>query len=73
MTTLAQDFNQLLSDVQGLVSEVNQALQMLDEATSELAQSTAATSRGMGQQQLESDMVATAVTEMGATIDEFCR
>lgn len=71
MTTLAQDFNQLLSDVQGLVSEVNQALQMLDEATSELAQSTAATSRGMGQQQLESDMVATAVTEMGATIDEI--
>jgi methyl-accepting chemotaxis protein len=71
MTTLAQDFNQLLSDVQGLVGEVNQALQMLDEATSELAQSTAATSRGMGQQQLESDMVATAVTEMGATIDEI--
>lgn len=71
MTTLAQDFNQLLSDVQGLVGEVNQALQMLDEATSELAESTAATSRGMGQQQLESDMVATAVTEMGATIDEI--
>ena len=71
MTRLAQDFNQLLSDVQGLVGEVNQALQMLDDATSELAQSTAATSRGMGQQQLESDMVATAVTEMGATIDEI--
>ncbi len=71
MTTLAQDFNQLLTDVQGLVGEVNQALQMLDEATAELAQSTAATSRGMGQQQLESDMVATAVTEMGATIDEI--
>ena len=71
MTVLAQDFNQLLSDVQGLVGEVNRALQMLDEATAELAQSTAATSRGMGQQQLESDMVATAVTEMGATIDEI--
>lgn len=71
MTLLAQDFNQLLSDVQSLVSEVNHALQMLDDATSQLAQSTADTSRGMAQQQMESDMVATAVTEMGATIDEI--
>ncbi len=71
MTVLAQDFNTLLSDVQDLVANVNQALQMLDDATAELAKSTAATSRGMGQQQTESDMVATAVTEMGATIDEI--
>jgi methyl-accepting chemotaxis protein len=71
MTLLAKDFNKLLSDVQDLVRNVNQALQMLDDATAELAKSTAETSRGMGQQQTESDMVATAVTEMGATIDEI--
>ena len=71
MTTLANDFNHMLSDFQDLVRSVNQALEMLDVATAELAKSTADTSRGMGQQQMESDMVATAVTEMGATIDEI--
>jgi methyl-accepting chemotaxis protein len=71
MTRLAHDFNGMLSDFQDLVKGVNQALTMLDMATAELAQSTADTSRGMGQQQMESDMVATAVTEMGATIDEI--
>lgn len=71
MTKLAHDFNGMLSDFQDLVKSVAQALTMLDQATAELAQSTADTSRGMGQQQMESDMVATAVTEMGATIDEI--
>jgi methyl-accepting chemotaxis protein len=71
MTLLAQDFNAMLCDFQDLVRSVNQALEMLDTATAELAQSTAETSRGMAQQQMESDMVATAVTEMGATIEEI--
>lgn len=71
MTQLAVDFNQMLDDVQNLVKSVNQALEMLDVATAELAHSTAETSRGMHQQQLESDMVATAATEMGATIEEI--
>jgi methyl-accepting chemotaxis protein len=71
MTALANDFNFMLSDFQDLVHSVNQALEMLDVATAELAKSTADTSHGMGQQPMESDMVATAVTEMGATIDEI--
>ena len=71
MTQLARDFNHMLSDVQELVGNVNQALVMLDTATNELAKSTAETSKGMAQQQMESDMVATAVTEMGATVDEI--
>lgn len=71
MTRLAKDFNQMLSEVQELVANVNQALKMLDSATDELAESTAQTSKGMAQQQMESDMVATAVTEMGATVDEI--
>lgn len=71
MTALAQDFNIMLSDFQGLIKSVNLALDMLDTATGELAASTADTSKGMQQQQTESDMVATAVTEMGATINEI--
>ncbi len=71
MTTLAVDFNAMLGDFQDLIKTVNQALEMLDIATNELAQSTSDTSRGMQQQQSETDMVATAVTEMGATINEI--
>ena len=71
MTQLATDFNAMLGDFQDLIKTVNQALEMLDAATNELARSTADTSRGMQQQQNETDMVATAVTEMGATINEI--
>lgn len=71
MSQLAVDFNEMLNDFQNLVKSVNQALEMLDTATAELAKSTSDTSRGMHQQQLESDMVATAATEMGATIEEI--
>lgn len=69
MTQLATDINGLLMDFQDLVLGVGRALAKLDAATSQLAQSTVDTCTGMGQQLQESDMVATAVTEMVATID----
>jgi methyl-accepting chemotaxis protein len=71
MSQLARDFNAMLADIQHLIRTVNEALGMLDKATAELAQSTSNTSQGMQQQQAETDMVATAVTEMGATINEI--
>ncbi|GAB2906182.1 methyl-accepting chemotaxis protein [Rheinheimera gaetbuli] len=71
MTALATDFNSMLGDFQDLIKTVNQALEMLDIATNELAKSTSDTSSGMQLQQSETDMVAAAVTEMGATINEI--
>ncbi|WP_445767328.1 methyl-accepting chemotaxis protein [Rheinheimera sp.] len=71
MTALATDFNSMLGDFQDLIKTVNQALEMLDVATDELAKSTSDTSNGMQMQQNETDMVAAAVTEMGATINEI--
>lgn len=71
MSQLARDFNAMLADIQHLIRTVNEALSMLDQATAELAQSTSDTSQGMQRQQAETDMVATAVTEMGATINEI--
>ncbi|MEE2001959.1 methyl-accepting chemotaxis protein [Alkalimonas sp. MEB108] len=71
MTQLATDVNGMIGDFQDLVNNVNQALEMLDTATQQLAKSTNETSDGMQLQQQESDMVATAVTEMGATINEI--
>ena len=38
MTTLAQDFNAMLSDFQSLIKTVNQALEMLDTATNVVAE-----------------------------------
>jgi methyl-accepting chemotaxis protein len=71
MSTMAGDFNAMLGDFQDLIKGVNQAMTMLDGATAELAASIAKTRQGMGAQQSESDMVATAVTEMGATIEQI--
>lgn len=71
MTALGHDVNTLLSEVQHLIKTVNTALSMLDQATAELSQATNITSRDMQQQQLETDLVATAVTEMGTTIHEI--
>ena len=71
MTQLAKDFNYMLSDIQDLLKSVNQALEMMDIATKELAKSTADTSFSMQQQQSESDLVAASVTEMGATINDI--
>lgn len=71
MSMMAGDFNAMLGDFQDLIKGVNQAMTMLDGATAELAASIAKTRQGMGAQQSESDMVATAVTEMGATIEQI--
>lgn len=71
ISALGHDVNTLLSEVQHLIKTVNTALVMLDSATAELSEATNTTSRDMQQQQLETDMVATAVTEMGSTIHEI--
>lgn len=68
---LGQDMNALLSDVQILVKKVNASLETLDTVTEQLAQAAADTASVMQEQQAETDMVATAVTEMGSTIHEI--
>jgi methyl-accepting chemotaxis protein len=73
LTALSVDLNALLSDVQNLVRTVNQSLLALDQSTQQLNQSARNTSQSMQLQQSETDMVATAVTEMGATIHEIAQ
>ncbi len=60
--------NALLDAFQDLIKNVNTALVTLNTATSNLTENVANTSEGMRQQQLESDMVATASTEMQESI-----
>ncbi len=71
ITTMTVDFNSLISDFKKLIYEVNSALGTLNVATEHLSETTAATSSGMQEQLHEADMVATAATEMQATIQDI--
>jgi methyl-accepting chemotaxis protein len=71
ITTMTVDFNSLIGDFKHLVNDVNGALNTLNIATEHLSENTAATSSGMQEQLHEADMVATAATEMQATIQDI--
>ncbi|WP_105188548.1 methyl-accepting chemotaxis protein [Pseudoalteromonas sp. T1lg48] len=68
---LSKNINALTSDFRGLIFDVNSALETLNGATAELANTTASTSSGVQEQLQEADMVATAATEMQATIQDI--
>ncbi|MEC8324649.1 MAG: methyl-accepting chemotaxis protein [Pseudomonadota bacterium] len=65
------DFDSFINDFKNLIFEVKQALGILNSATENLANTTAETSDGMREQLHEADMVATAATEMQATIQDI--
>ena len=71
ITIMSKDFNSLIGDFNNLINEVSGALNALNIATENLSESTAATSSGMQEQLHEADMVATAATEMQATIQDI--
>lgn len=71
IASLGQDVNTLLADIQTLVKSVNHSLETLDSVTEQLANAAAGSATLMRAQQSETDMVATAVTQMGATIQEI--
>lgn len=71
ISILTNDFDSLIGDFKTLIFEVNTALGILGVATENLANTTAATSDGMREQLHEADMVATAATQMQATIQDI--
>ncbi|KZN32003.1 methyl-accepting chemotaxis protein [Pseudoalteromonas luteoviolacea S2607] len=71
ITDMTRDFNSLIGDFKELISDVNRALVTINDATEHLSQTTAQTSSGMNEQLHEADMVATAATEMQATIQDI--
>ena len=71
ITIMSKDFNSLIGDFNNLINEVSGALNALNIATENLSESTAATSSGMQDQLHEADLVATAATEMQATIQDI--
>ncbi|KZN48234.1 methyl-accepting chemotaxis protein [Pseudoalteromonas luteoviolacea] len=71
ITDMTRDFNSLIGDFKELIADVNRALVTINDATDHLSQTTAQTSAGMNEQLHEADMVATAATEMQATIQDI--
>ncbi|MCG7562175.1 MULTISPECIES: methyl-accepting chemotaxis protein [Pseudoalteromonas] len=71
ITLMTKDFNSLIGDFKELIGDVNSALAIINDATHHLSDTTAQTSAGMTEQLHEADMVATAATEMQATIQDI--
>lgn len=70
---IARHFNSMVETFQELIEEVIESVQIMNHSCSELSLNASKASEGMGQQLNETDMVATAITEMGATIDEIAK
>lgn len=73
ITDMATQFNNMLDKFEAIIIEVNQSVAILNGATTQLSENIAESHLGVEHQMVETDMVATAVTEMVATIDEIAR
>lgn len=69
--SIARAFNAMQSAQQEVVGAVRQAAEQLDRGASELAGLMVGVRDGMTAQQGETDMVAAAVNEMGATVQDI--
>lgn len=68
ISAMAGQFNILLSSIQSLISTVQGSVNELGAASTQLKQSSIDTEAALNRQQLETDSVATAVTEMEESI-----
>ena len=70
---VADNVNQMLNNMAELVGQIQVADRILLQAAKELEQHSHETEDGISRQLSETDMVATAIEEMGATIDDIAR
>lgn len=73
MAVMARVFNKMIESFRHLIIEVNQSVFTLHNATQSVAENINVTNKGVDSQIQETDMVATAVTEMVATVDEIAK
>mgnify|MGYP000212228522 FL=1 len=71
LTSMARVFKEMLTSFKGLIVEVNSSVVTLNEATGTLSRNIHAANDGVETQMQQTDLVATAVTEMVATVDEI--
>ncbi|GIU21534.1 MULTISPECIES: methyl-accepting chemotaxis protein [unclassified Shewanella] len=70
---IARHFNSMVESFQQLIHQVTQSVETMNQSCQELSSNVARASLGAENQLNETDMVATAITEMGATIDEIAK
>ena len=70
---LASAFNDFAIKVQNTIAQVSTATNQIASSADELSAITARSHEGMGQQRSETHQVATAVTEMAATVHEIAK
>ncbi len=71
LSIMAGHFNKLLTSVGQLVSDVQSAIAELGSASDQLQSRSTESEQAISEQQVQTDSVATAITEMGATIREI--
>ncbi|MDB2373467.1 HAMP domain-containing methyl-accepting chemotaxis protein [Psychrosphaera haliotis] len=71
LSAMGRQFNSLISDFRELILRVNNAVKTLDEATRSLVSNSTDNQTSLDIQLRETESVAAAVTEMGATIKEI--
>ncbi|HCE50246.1 MAG TPA: methyl-accepting chemotaxis protein, partial [Shewanella baltica] len=70
---IAQHFNSMVTSFQQLIEQVIESVATINTSCKRVSENAMLASEGVGQQLNETDMVATAITEMGATIDEIAK
>lgn len=73
VAALSNAFNQFAEKIRNTISQVNVATDHLSSSTSELSEITVKSNEGMSNQRGETQQVATAVTEMAATVHEIAK
>jgi len=71
LARIATNFNFMIEHLKELIKNVNQSVTTVDESSHSIANSVIAIENGVNTQREETDMVATAVTEMVATIEDI--
>ncbi|MCJ8295349.1 MAG: methyl-accepting chemotaxis protein [Colwellia sp.] len=71
LSDMAEVFNHMLTNFRSLIVEVNHSVNTLNSATGSLAENIYNANEGVETQMQQTDLVATAVTEMVATVDEI--
>ena len=71
LSDMAEVFNHMLTNFRSLIVEVNHSVNTLNSATGSLAENIYNANEGVETQMQQTDLVATAVTELVATVDEI--
>lgn len=71
LSEMASAFNGMISNFRNLVKEVDQSVASVNNTTAHLADTIEITNQGIASQTQETDMVASAATQMACTVEEI--